>query len=89
MKLEHRRDIRGIWALAWRSVVLLPVMLATFFLLVLLFVAVALPPVFAGIFLFAGLWWLGVASIAAWVCVLWAWRRFRLVRLFESSPSFL
>jgi hypothetical protein len=89
MKTKHDTDFSGIWSIAWRSFVFLPVGLAAFVLLVCLIAGLLFPPVVAAACLFYGLWWQGITAFAVWLLVIWAWRHFRLSRFFESPPSLL
>jgi len=89
MKPKRDSDFLGIWSLAWRSFVFLPVSLTAFLLLVCLFVTLLFPPVIGVTCLIYGLWWQGIAAFAVWALVIWGWRRFHLVRFFESPPSVL
>ena len=89
MEPEQHSDFGGIWALAWRSVVYLPLMLAASILLILLLGALTLPPILSGIFLFFGLWWQGLSVLVFWLFIVGAWRRFRLRRFYELPTSFL
>jgi hypothetical protein len=89
MKPKHDTDVFGIWSVAWRAFVFVPVGLAAFLLLIGLFATVLVPPVIGATCLIYGMWWQGMAAFALWSLVIWVWRRFRLVRFFESPPSLL
>lgn len=89
MKTKSDSAFSGVWAVAWRSFLYLPVGLAAFLLLVGLIAALLFPPVIGAACLFYGLWWQGIAAIAVWALIIWAWRRLRLHRFFEAPPSLL
>ncbi len=89
MKTKHDTAFSGIWAVAWRSFVLLPVGLAAFLLPICLIAALLFPPVIGAAYLSCGLWWQGIPAFVVWSLVIWSWRHFRLSRIFESPPSLL
>jgi len=71
-------SVRGLWALLWRSVVLLPVGVAQFALICYAWIGLLALPVAAGIFIWSSDWWLAAVCIPPWVlswfCVRWYWR---------------
>jgi hypothetical protein len=74
-------DLRGIWAVAWRAVLYLPLMLAAFLLSMALAIlpVVILSQVLAGILSHA--WHTLVPAVfeaAIWLFLLWVWQRWPL-----------
>jgi len=89
MKSKRERDLSGIWAVTWRSLIYMPAGIAVFFLLLCLVVVVLAPP-FVGVeCLCWGLWRQGIALFALSFLEIWVWRRFRVHRLFQSPSSIL
>ena len=95
-ELKAMRDARmpqpgaqGLWAVAWRSIVFLPMMLGMFLLLLAHFSGFLLLPLVGGACIWDGRWPYGVASFSLWFLLLWSWRHFRLREHFQSPPSLL
>jgi hypothetical protein len=78
MRLERASgpSVRGLWALAWRSVILLP--LARFILFCTALVALVTLPIYAGVYIWYSEWWLALTAMALWLVsclvVRWFWR---------------
>jgi hypothetical protein len=89
MKPERHSDSRGLWAIAWRSVAFLPMMLGMFALLMVHLLGLFLLPLFGGFCILLGLWQLGLGSFAGWLVLFWSWRRFGIQNHFQSPPSVL
>ena len=69
---------RMVWALAWRSVLYLPlVVLGSTALLGGAALLVCLP-VLSAVAFWVGNWERGVLGLVAWVALVWVWLRFRL-----------
>jgi hypothetical protein len=70
--------VRGLWALLWRSVVLLPWGVAQFALACYAWAAFVTLPVSVVIFICNSEWWMAAACIALWIpsglFVRWYWR---------------
>lgn len=64
-------DLSGIWAVTWRSVVFLPVMLATFVLFVSSVVLLLFPLFFGVVCLLCRLWWQGIGALTLWALGIW------------------
>jgi hypothetical protein len=80
--MTHDTDFSGIWAVTWRSFLMLPVGLILFAAFVSLVAAFLLPPFFGVACLFSGLWWQGITAFVIWSLEIWAWRHLRLTRFF-------
>jgi len=70
--------VKGRWAVAWCSVVYLPLMIAIFSLLFAHIVGLVFLPVFAVSCAWLRAWGYGAAACASWIVVYWSWRRLRL-----------
>lgn len=79
----------GLWALTWRSVVLLPIVVFTSGFLVTFGLSLAVLPMLGVVELTTGDRLVGFAMLGAWVAEIWAWRRFKLSRYYEGPPSTL
>jgi hypothetical protein len=82
-------DWRGLWAVTWRSLLFLPAALAAFVGLALLACAMLFTPLIAWAFFYLGRPGSGLGMLFFWLALLWAWRHFRLGRLYEAPPSLL
>lgn len=89
MSTEQKPSLGGVWALTWRSILFLPAMLFAFILLLALAVSLFALPLFGGVCIYFGLHLQGLASLAIWLVLLWAWRRFNLRQFYEGPPSYL
>jgi hypothetical protein len=78
MKPECQSAAKGLWAVAWRSIVFLPVMLGMFLFLLVHVAGLFMLPFLGTTWLWFGLWQKGFASFAVWLLLLWSWRHFRL-----------
>jgi hypothetical protein len=68
-----REDLRGLWSIAWRALVVGPVVVPLgYAVLVLVMASLVLPPLYAGICLCAGDYVLGGLVVAGWA----VWLRF-------------
>lgn len=76
--------LRGIWAIAWRALLLGPIAIPLGYAVLIAWLAsLVVPPIYAGICVYAGDYPLGALTAAVWV----AWLRFapRWVKsLFEN-----
>jgi hypothetical protein len=84
MRANDEPAVRGLWALAWRSVVYLPLMLATFVVLLAHTAALVVLPVFTFAFARSAFWTFAVGSLLLWLLALWSWKRFRLWEQFHT-----
>jgi len=89
IKQHNDSAARGIWAVAWRSLVYLPMMLGMFVLLLVHVCGLFLLPFIVGTYLWFGLWRQGLIALAVWLLLCWSWRHFRLSEHFQSPPSTL
>ena len=89
MNTIRQSDFRGIWAVAWRAFVFLPLMLAVFVVLLAHIAGLFMLPFISGVCVYEGLWQYGLISLGIWLLLLWSWRRFRLHQQFQSPPSVL
>lgn len=85
MSASTRWDLKGVWALAWRSIVYFPVALATSVLLLLGITAFFYLPIVAIVFACYGLYLWATGVILLWLSTIWLWRRFRFGRLLTKS----
>jgi hypothetical protein len=81
--------VGACWALLWRSVVYCPLMLLVFAIIGGIWLSRWMLPLFVLGLAFAGLWNHAGISLLAWITAIWAYRHFRLRRLFEEPPSLL
>lgn len=66
-----RNDIKGLWAILWRTLILAPLLwLLGLVLFALLIGAFVLPPVYAVFAIFIGCWLWGVAALVPWFILL-------------------
>jgi uncharacterized BrkB/YihY/UPF0761 family membrane protein len=74
-------SLRGLWALFWHMVVLLPVGLALFAVVVYAGIGLLVLPVAAGVFVWNADGWRAAVCVALWLpswwWVRWFWRRER------------
>jgi len=84
MRIAAASDLKGVWALAWRSLIYFPVALAISTLLLIAIVALLYLPIVAVVFLCFGLYSWAAGAIVLWLPVLWVWRRFRLKQFLIS-----
>jgi len=89
MKTKKEGALSGVWAVAWRSFVYMPLGFAVFFLLLCLVFAAIIPPIIGAECLLMGFWWQGAALFAFWFLVIWAWRCFRIGRFFERPRYYV
>ena len=89
MKHSGKIAFRGLWAVAWRSVALLPYMLGVFLVLFGVVAGLLGLPIAGLLYALAGAWLEAALSFSAWLALFWAWRHFRLRRFFESPSSLL
>jgi hypothetical protein len=87
MKLQLQPDLRGLWALTWRSVAFLPLMLGVFVLLLVRALGLFLLPFLGASYFWFGLWRYGFVTFSVWLFVLWSWRHFRLGGHFRNPSS--
>ena len=89
MNTKAHSDWKGCWAILWRSLIFIPYMLAVFVGVGGVWLSRWLLPVSGAVFLYQQQWGEAGVAFAVWLLALWAYGRFRLVRFFESPPSFL
>jgi len=66
-----RNDLKGLWAILWRSLILGPVLwLFGLALLVLVIGAFVVPPLYAILAFFTGDWLFGILALIAWFVLL-------------------
>jgi hypothetical protein len=69
---------RGLWALLWHSVVLLPFAAGLFAMFCYAWIGTFILPIAAGIFIWNSDWWPAMACLALWpfslVCCRWVWK---------------
>ena len=76
--------LRGLWAVAWRSVAYLPLMLVTFIIFLAHCVALVALPMFAVVLATSGFWAFAAGVGLIWVAAIWCWRRFRVGEHFRT-----
>jgi hypothetical protein len=86
---EHQAVAGPLWAITWRSIVFIPVMLVFGTFLIGVALSLVVLPFFVAIYAYHHLWQHALGYLAAWVILCVAWRGFRLRRFFEWPPSFL
>jgi hypothetical protein len=89
MKQDPQSAWRGLWAVAWRSIVFLPMMVGVFLLLLVHIIGLFYLPFIGGVWICYGLWQHGLVAFAVWLLLLFSWRPFRLHKHFQSPPSVL
>lgn len=68
-----RDDLRGVWAITWRTLLLGPVVVPLGYAVLIAWLAsLVVPPLYAGICVYAGDYALGALTAAVWV----AWLKF-------------
>jgi hypothetical protein len=88
MSKREESSLKGLWAVAWRSVVYLPMMIAMFLLFLAHILGLVLLPLFAVICVrWPASWGYAVVASASWLVVLWSWRHFRLGEHFNTPWS--
>ena len=85
MNASARSDLKGVWALAWRSVVYFPVALATSVLLLLSITALAYLPMVTIVFVCYDLYSWAAGVTLLWLSMIWLWRYFRSGKLATES----
>lgn len=89
MEPIQESDTRAFWAITWRSILLIPLMLPIAVVWLVIVMSIALLPLFCAASLWLGLLkQAGLFSII-WAAIFYAYRRFRLGRIWEWPPSFL
>lgn len=90
MTPQKESDLRGLWAVAWRSFVLLPLgLLLTLWpltLFAILVVSLTQPPTVGVVFLVEKFWWQGGLCFVIWAAVIWFWRRFPIRESLDNRP---
>lgn len=81
--------LQGIWAISWRSVVFLPLMLCVAVLLLGLALSLITLPFLGVVYVYFGLWKYAIVSFVTWVLLIYVYRRFNISRCFERPPSYL
>jgi len=89
MKSTSSEDLRGIWAIAWRSLAFLPWMIGVLLLVVGVMLGLAALPMMAAIELYFGLWRDASWKIGVWLMLLWVARRKSIRRYQVWPPSVL
>jgi len=66
-----KNDLRGLWAILWRTVVFVPFLwIIGLVLMALVIGAFVALPVYAGVSIYMGDWRLGIAALLLWIVVL-------------------
>jgi hypothetical protein len=89
MNKTSRSDFRGAWALLWRSLVFIPYMLLVFILVGGIWLSRWVLPLYAAVWVYVDEWYMAAGILAAWLLSVWAYRRFRLHRFYETPRSLL
>ena len=77
MTAAKKADLKGLWAVCWRSMLFIPIMLPIGMLLLILGIGAALcPPCYAVICFIEGDVLLGMASLVGWIIWIFISRRF-------------
>lgn len=80
---------RAIWALTWRSVVFLPLMLLVSGGVLMLWLGRFVLPFYGALFLYLREWGTAAGVFGLWILLLWVYRRFRISGFLEPPPSLL
>jgi hypothetical protein len=86
---SHLQDLKGVWAILWRSFVFLPYMLLAFLSVGGVWLSRWVLPIWIAFFLYLQEWRQAIIAFAFWLLAMWVYRCLRLARFFESPPSLL
>jgi hypothetical protein len=86
---KHSEDVKGFWAILWRSVIFLPYMLFSFIIVGGVWLSRWVLPICGAAFLYSQRWWQASIAFALWLLAMWMYRRFQLARFFEPPPPLL
>jgi hypothetical protein len=82
-------DLRPLWAITWRSIVLIPFVLVFGIVLVAVALSLVVLPFFVAAYIYHHLWQQALEYSAAWLLLFCVWWFFQLRRFFEWPPSVL
>jgi hypothetical protein len=86
---QKHSDLRPLWAITWRSSVLIPFVLVFGVGLLVIAVSLVVLPICAAVYAYHHVWQPAVVYFVAWLVLCLIWRIFRLGRFFEWPPSVL
>jgi hypothetical protein len=89
MNSGNHSAAQGLWAVSWRAMVYLPLMLASFGFFLAHFAGLLVLPWVALTSIYCGLWRQAVGAAGCWLIIVWSWRRFRLSENLKDPPSLL
>ncbi len=89
MSSQRHSDVSAFWGVFWRSFAFLPYMLLVFAGVGGVWFSRWVLPFCVAVLLYDQDWWQAVVVTAAWLLMMWAYRRFHLRRFFEEPPSLL
>jgi hypothetical protein len=81
--------MKGVWAVTWRSLVFIPVMVVFGFVWLSIVICLAVLPLFVAFCLYNHFWDYALTYSGAWLLLFCTWRVFRLGRFWEWPPSYL
>ena len=86
---QEESEAKAIWSLAWRSTLLIPLMLPIALVWLLVLMSIAVLPLVCALSLWWGVWDSAAYAFVFWTVLFWGYRRFRFGRIWEWPPSFL